>query len=643
MSSTGLLFGTTEAPEQILRLNAGPLSVDLTGGTLRSVDYAGQPVCSAIAYLLRDPNWGTHRLRFDPPLIDRENDGFTVDLAGECSTPGAEIDLKLSIRAHPGRLDVVVDAIPRGSISTSRCGFVVVHPGSLAGRELEVVHTDGTTTQSTFPSSIDPLPVFTAMRGLSHRQDGLLVEYRFVGDDFEMEDQRNWGDYSFKSYVRPIRRPYPYLLRAGAPFRQEVSILFSEVGARSFVAGRPEVVVAERTGTVAPALSVRLDDTSAPQTAPLLELLRPNALSVAFDPQRDDSLDAAWSSAAATGAAVELEVVVAEGESETNVLRALAGQLDKHEAPAALSVLVTREEFCRSIPLDRVNDAELKRSYRQLLVHARSQLPGIAIGAGTIGFFTEVNRNRPPDDLVDFVSHAVCPTVHDASDDAVMSTVASIGDMVETARRFAPHARHRIGSLALSCRYNPYAPGPVHNPRGERLCLAEDDPRQHAQFGASWFLAAASVAAYAGIDRVGVGTLSGPQGVAAMAGDGYALAPAFHAARGIARAHGQPLRDLVVSQALPTRGFAVETDDAIVLWLANTSAAATSFDLRLPQGFAAQQATLALLDPAGGDTSHRAAFMDERSTPLDGDRVVLPAYAVAKIVAPKVRRSECGR
>ena len=36
------------------------------------------------------------------------------------------------------------------------------------------------------------------------------------GDAFEMEDQRNWADASFKTYVRPLPKPRPYVIAEGA-------------------------------------------------------------------------------------------------------------------------------------------------------------------------------------------------------------------------------------------------------------------------------------------------------------------------------------------------------------------------------------------------------------------------------------------
>mgnify|MGYP006195238293 CR=1 FL=1 len=43
------------------------------------------------------------------------------------------------------------------------------------------------------------------------------------GDVFEMEDQRNWTDASYKTYVRPLALPWPYTLEAGTELEQAVT------------------------------------------------------------------------------------------------------------------------------------------------------------------------------------------------------------------------------------------------------------------------------------------------------------------------------------------------------------------------------------------------------------------------------------
>ena len=85
--------------------------------------------------------------------------------------------------------------------------------------------------ETSFPELIDPVQPFMDLRALTHAfAPGLAVTCRMEGDTFEMEDQRNWTDASYKTYVRPLALPWPYTLAAGERLRQRVAL--------SVVAGR---------------------------------------------------------------------------------------------------------------------------------------------------------------------------------------------------------------------------------------------------------------------------------------------------------------------------------------------------------------------------------------------------------------------
>src|SRR5215213_1202737 len=63
------------------------------------------------------------------------------------------------------------------------------------------------------------------LRALTHSfAPGYSVTCRMEGDTFEMEDQRNWTDASYKTYVRPLALPWPYTLKQGERVSQRVSL-----------------------------------------------------------------------------------------------------------------------------------------------------------------------------------------------------------------------------------------------------------------------------------------------------------------------------------------------------------------------------------------------------------------------------------
>src|SRR5271163_368056 len=76
--------GTDETSPESITLKAGALTADLVAGGLRTIRYQGREVLRAIAYVVRDKDWGT----FFPAISDFscEQDGshFTVSFRACC-------------------------------------------------------------------------------------------------------------------------------------------------------------------------------------------------------------------------------------------------------------------------------------------------------------------------------------------------------------------------------------------------------------------------------------------------------------------------------------------------------------------------------------------------------------------------------
>lgn len=88
-------------------------------------------------------------------------------------------------------------------------------------------HSDGHSEATHFPETISPSqPVFD-IAGLAHEVGGVHVDLSFEGEVFEMEDQRNWIDASYKTYCRPIARPLPYVIPAGETVHHRIRLTVS--------------------------------------------------------------------------------------------------------------------------------------------------------------------------------------------------------------------------------------------------------------------------------------------------------------------------------------------------------------------------------------------------------------------------------
>jgi hypothetical protein len=647
-ASHAVVLCGTEQPDVIGRvLTAGPLSVELNHGNLRYLTVGGVEVLRALAFLVRDENWGTFVPELHGLVVDQRADGFSVAYRARCERNGRALDYEARIEGRgDGSLAFTGIATPATDFVTARTGFVVLHPlKGVAGRPLEVEHTDGTVERSSFPSRVDPLQPFLDIRALSHEvMPGLKAVVRMEGDTFEMEDQRNWSDASFKTYVRPLSRPWPYTLKAGQTMRQSVSLTLDGVvpaTGRSTHADVVEVTLGRvgRGHLPVVGLGMPAEEIDASIAAiDLLALAGPKLLICAFDSRAGHGrkeLDGYRVLCERTGAQCELEVVVQSVDGFDAELAGVASLArDAGLVPSAVAV-------CPAGDLQGVLPGSTRPPappLAALYAAARNAFPGARLGGGMFTFFTELNRKHPPAELLDFVHNVTCPNVHAADDRSVMETHEALAYQVATARSFIGKTPYRIGPSAIGCRANPYGKSVTPNPNDERLSLVKADPRQRGLFGAAWALGYVASLAPTGVDAVSFGAPTGPLGIIHRAADGKtpyydalgdaAVYPAYHVVAGLTRGAGAPLVAATSADEARVRCLAYRTDGGTLLWLANL----TAKDQPVRVAHAGAGAFGIVLDEANfvQATTAPAAFL-AAPKPIDTAQLVLRAYAVALI------------
>jgi len=638
----------TEQPDVVGRvLTAGPLSVELNNGNLRYLRVGGVEVLRAIAFLVRDENWGTFVPAFSDLVVDQRADAFDVGYRARCVRNGRTLDYEARIEGRSdGSLTFTGIATPATDFVTARTGFVVLHPlKGVAGRPLEVEHTGGNVERSAFPSLVDPLQPFLDIRALGHEvMPGLKAVVRLEGDTFEMEDQRNWSDASFKTYVRPLAREWPYTLKAGETVRQSVALAFEGAVPAAGTNANDDAVrvtLGRLTQERLPAVGLGMPAEEIDAALAAIDLLAraaPKRLICAFDPRAGHGrkeLEGYRVLCEKTGAECELEVVV---ESVDGFVAELAGVASlAREAglvPSAVAVCPAGDLQGVLPGSKRPPAPPLPALYQA----ARSAFPGARLGGGMFTFFTELNRKRPPAELLDFVHNVTCANVHAADDRSVMETHEALPYQVTTARSFIGKTPYRIGPSAIGCRANPYGNAVTPNPNDERISLVKADPRQRGLFGAAWSLGYVASLAPTGIDAVSFGAPTGPLGIIHRKADGGtpyydavrhgAVYPAYHVVAGLARGTGAPLVAATSSDEARVRCLAYRTDGGTLLWLANLTAQVQVVSV----SHDGARAVGIVLDEGSFDeaTAAPAAFQ-ESPHPIDTTRLVLRAYAVALI------------
>ncbi len=591
VSRNVMLCGTEQADVAGQVLQAGPMQVEFDNGQLRYLKVHGVEVLRAIGFLVRDENWGTYIPKITGLKIDERKDGFSVSFHAVCSRPGQEIAYDAAIEGRAdGSLEFTGTAVPKTDFLTARTGFVVLHPlQGVAGEPAVAEYVDGTLEDSAFPPLINPVQPFLNLRALTHEvMPGLKATVRMEGDTFETEDHRNWTDASFKTYVRPLARPWPYTLQAGKAVKQAIRVTLSGKGKPARVGksdagtnvtlGKPLRDKLLPVGFGVPAEEID----HAIAHLDLIKHAAPRILQCHFDARQKHGLKELYGYrvlAEATGADALLEIIVTSIDDYAKELQDVAAMVTQAGLTLSAVAVCPVGDLKSVLPAgERPPAPPLEKLYQA----TRRAFPGIKLGGGMFSFFTELNRKRPPAKLLDFAMNTTCPIVHAADDRSVMETLEALPYQVTTARTFLGKTPHRVGPSAIGCRDNPHGETYTPNPDNERICLVKADPRTRGLFGAAWLLGYIAKFARTGIEALTVGAPTGPLGVIYRKTKnklpyfdslrGSAVFPAYHVVTGLMNSAGQKLVDTTSSDESKVACFAHRGKKGTTLWIANLTA-----------------------------------------------------------------------
>ena len=638
------LFGTDEPVEAPRLLRAGPLSAELEAGNLRYIRFDGIEMIRAISFIVRDRNWGTYNPRIANLQVREDADGFSVTYDAEAGDDTAKLRYAATITGRAdGHLRFEATATAVTDFVTNRTGFVVLHPvADVAGAPATVEEVDGRRVETHFPDLIDPMQPMMNLRALTHSfAPGARVTCLMEGDTFEMEDQRNWTDASYKTYVRPLALPWPYTLAAGSETTQYVT-LSVEGRPSAKAAGDDAVVVRLGSGAgVSPAIGAGLAPEDAAAALERVATLREARLAHVichYDTRANhdaESLKACVEVAHALGADPWLEAVVTEVDGFAAEIARLGETVAALGSPFRVVLLSPASDLKSTLPGSVWPPAPpLADVYRA----ARQAFPGARLGGGMFSYFTELNRKRPPAELLDLVSFTTSALVHAGDDRSATESLEVLPYIARSVRAFAGSTPIAVGPSAIGMRQNPYGAAPMDNPRDIRQAMNRNDPRQRGLLGAAWNLGYAAHFAAAGAKAVTLGGLTGPFGIVhAPAGwpqahfddAGEGLYPVFHVLRGLAGLAGRELRAAESSSPRDVQALAVHGPAGDEVWIANLTGEPKT--VRLEGGPASARA--AVLDAESfAAATHDARLLDATAQAVEGGRLRLDAYAVARVV-----------
>ena len=502
-----------------LPLKAGPLSLILDAGGLRYVKWGGREVIRRIYAAVRDHNWNTVAGVVSDLEVQTTDAGFHVGYVSTHRQDDIHFVWRADIRGDDdGSIRFTFDGEARSTFRRNRIGFCVLHPiHECAGAACRARYANGTERELCFPDTIaaeQPVKWLHDLAGLAHEvAPGVWAELAFEGDLFEMEDQRNWIDASFKTFCTPLRLPFPMEIKAGTRVRQEVRLRIVDSRHAAPGGSGPSLrtqdngaVTVRVLGHVTPLPAIGLGMASHGQ--PLLadevnrlRILRAAHLRVDLRPWEaswQQQLDRAAADAGQVAAKLEVALHL-DVDPEAGLL------------PIAEALAGKRELLVRVLVFHRHQKSTTPAALRAARTTLTAVLPGVPLGAGTDADLYQLNLQRPPADA-DFICWSMNPQVHAFDDASIAETPEAAAHQLNSVRRYFPGKPLVVSPITLRPRFNPNATGPASTaPPGE--LPAQVDPRQLSLLAAAWTLAVFKALAESGASGVTFYETTGWRGV----------------------------------------------------------------------------------------------------------------------------------
>ncbi|MCZ2151594.1 MAG: hypothetical protein LC126_27950 [Bryobacterales bacterium] len=486
--------GRDQPPGEQIELAAGPMTMifEPSLAFLRSLRFGETEVIRGLYAAVRDRNWGTVTPRVRNLQLEKSAGGFRLRFDVECNQSPIHFSWRGLITGDASsRVRFHMEGEARSTFLRNRIGFCVLHPiKECAGRYCTVIHGNGAKEIGKFPQFVSPDQPFLDMVSISHEAaPGVTAEVAFEGETFEMEDQRNWTDASYKTYCTPLAKPFPVEVKQGTRIAQSVTVALRGASSppKRFFVRRKELTLEVDSAGAKPlpkiglGLGLHLLDA---KSLHRLNALQPAHLRV--DWKAGDGIPQLHT---------PLEIAVHLSANAEEDLKAVASAAGKSKV--ARWIIYHHAE---------------KSTSAKWVTLARQHLRGAPVGGGTDAFFAELNRGRPQMAGLDFLCYSINPQVHAFDDSSLVENLAGQAETVQSARQFSAGKPVAVTPVTFKPRFNPNATGAAAAPDPDQL-PPQVDPRQLSLFGAAWTLGSVKHLAESGAQSITFFETVGPLGV----------------------------------------------------------------------------------------------------------------------------------
>ena len=416
-------------------------------GSLGPIYSAGHEIVRRIFVTVRDRNWQEVAPTQWETTFDSERNAVSLFARHKSDLVDFEWRGTLEIAPDHRSVQFAFEGKVRRDMDVCRLGLIVLHPPEAMIGSRVTARSQQAESSVAIPAQISPQPIVDGVPGsltepfsdLKIERSGFgVLKLSFSGDLFELEDQRNWGDASFKSYCTPLRLGYPRAVQEGTRISHRVDIRF-------------EPAVVEERAPVSRHVAA-----AGPVEFPKL----------GCEWRKDLSL----TSGDAIPASYRHYYIDATDPSALDHLRSLLDWLPHARIEVGVDAQDNRALPSHQLSLVREHISQIKRvlvygagtglpsawaieSWRRAIQDATSsQVPVLA---ATRGYYVEYNRSEPLAAATQGIAFPLSATVHSDEVGTIVDNVATVADMASTARQLMRLAELAVVPLAL---YYPCTP-----------------------------------------------------------------------------------------------------------------------------------------------------------------------------------------
>ncbi len=457
----------------------------LCGDEIQELHYKGTLVASSIRPAVRDINWNT--AQSEDLKVTNSKDPLRICVNGEYNSFGIAAFMEFSIVVQDNSFEISYKFIPRKDIRTNRTGLTFMIPSEYSGSDATFTNSKGYTNTARLPKYVSPHQPILDICEINYNANNQILNVKFQGDTFEMEDQRNWCDASFKIYSRELAAPFPYTLRAGTEVVQKIIIeaTSSKITStpsdtvrceRKPLAGEPRLV--GTIPTIGVGATTQLSETFG--TCKIGAYL-PDSLLLELAEKYDlkPILNQAIKESGGGIVPIDLRIAVSSPSAASTIFKQV---ISSGLTVASLGIFDS---------LTHISDA-------RHIVAARKIIEGqnVCVIGGTRGHFAEFNRNiHKFQNLADQYQFSLTPQMHVQEKRHITRSLRTLPKLIASAKDLINSENLAIAPVTLRPRLNTVSTETDiidlqdSNGYGAHLVAESDDPRQFSSWAATWLCA----------------------------------------------------------------------------------------------------------------------------------------------------------